>query len=667
MSSQYDPKVELLRRIAAILEELDDDSAESTEADGMDADRPRASFVPPPPPYRELRGYAVDPSFATRLDAVGISQVTYRLPWEPLEAGPVGEYLEVIDIDPASDCFYEPVCLDDPALLAQDGLAPSEGTPQFHQQMVYSVCSLTIHNFERALGRKVLWRPGPPAPNQNKKDDSLYVQRLRIYPHALREANAFYSPMKIALLFGYFNASMGAPGDHMPGSQVFTCLSHDIVAHETTHAILDGMHRQFLLPSNRDVLAFHEGFADCVAMLQHFTFPELVAHQIASTRGEIDAQENLLVQLASQFGKATGKRTALRDAIGGPQSQDGKPAVWKRHEPDPREYDTVEEPHARGQILVAAVFDAFLSIYKSRTADLHRLATGGSGILRPGAIPHDLVNRLAHEASKSAQHVLSMCIRALDYCPPTDITFGEYLRAIITADFDLVPDDDLNYRISFVEAFRRRGIFPRDVRTLSVESLLWRSVDVGDLKPSSALNKYLGELRKPGMVHVYAQSREEIFRLQRQMRAELHAGLGEHLRHSPDGERDARFLGLELDDSFEVHTARIAFRSAPDGGVAPQLLVSLLQSTTHAIDVSQPRGPQMKFEGGCTLVFDLRAREVRYCIRKSLHSSSRVSRQRQFSIKEFDSLNSTYLDVRALAENSSALGKEPFALIHRGF
>jgi hypothetical protein len=75
----------------------------------------------------------------------------------------------------------------------------------------------------------------------------------------------------------------------------------------------------------------------------------------------------------------------------------------------------------------------------------------------------------------------------------------------------------------------------------------------------------------------------------------------------------------------------------------------------------------MKFEGGCTLVFDLRAQEVRYCIRKSLRSSSRVSRQREFSVKEFDSLNSTYLGVRALAENSSAFGKEPFALIHRGF
>jgi hypothetical protein len=42
---------------------------------------------------------------------------------------------------------------------------------------------------------------------------------------------------------------------------VFTCLSQDIIAHEVTHALLDGMHRRFNEPSNLDVLAFHEAFA----------------------------------------------------------------------------------------------------------------------------------------------------------------------------------------------------------------------------------------------------------------------------------------------------------------------------------------------------------------------------------------------------------------------
>jgi hypothetical protein len=39
--------------------------------------------------------------------------------------GPVGDHLEAVDYDPASGCFYEPIDLDDPHRLAQDGLTPS--------------------------------------------------------------------------------------------------------------------------------------------------------------------------------------------------------------------------------------------------------------------------------------------------------------------------------------------------------------------------------------------------------------------------------------------------------------------------------------------------------------------------------------------------------------
>ena len=113
------------------------------------------------------------------------------------------------------------------------------------------------------------------------------MQRLRIYPHALRQANAYYSPDKIALLFGYFPEMRSETDDEALGGMVFTCLSHDIVAHETTHALLDGLHRRYQEASNVDVLAFHEAFADIVAMFQHFTFPELLRFEIARTRGDL--------------------------------------------------------------------------------------------------------------------------------------------------------------------------------------------------------------------------------------------------------------------------------------------------------------------------------------------------------------------------------------------
>jgi hypothetical protein len=416
----------------------------------------------PRPPHRKLRVFASDPSLQNKLDTVNINSVEVEVPWEdyPYKAspapGPVGEYLEVVDYDPASDCFYDPVNLNDPYLLAQHGLAPSDGNPQFHQQMVYAVAMKTIKMFEKALGRQILWAFRPN--KNNDPDHHEFVQRLRIYPHALREANAYYSPDKKALLFGYFPATGDPSGNHLPGGIVFTCLSHDIIVHEMSHAILDGMHRRFIEDSNPDVLAFHEAFSDIVALFQHFTFPEIVKHQLAKNRGDLQS-ENLLGELAKEFGRAIGRSGALRSAIGQPI--------------DLTLLERTMEPHDRGAVLVAAVLDEFIAIYNNRTRDLLRIASDGTGVLKQGALHPDLINRLANEASKSAAHILTICIRALDYLPPVDVTFGDYLRAMVTADKDLVLDDAFNYRVAIIEAFRRRGIYPRYVRSLSEESLIW--------------------------------------------------------------------------------------------------------------------------------------------------------------------------------------------------
>ena len=145
--------------------------------------------------------------------------------------------------------------------------------------------------------------------------------------------------------------------------------------------------------------------------------------------------------------------------------------------PGPGKLLTTTESHARGALFVAALFDAFLLIYKSRIRDLLRIASGGTGVLPAGEIHPDLVNRLSGEAAKTAGHLLRMCIRALDYCPPVDPTFGDYLRALITADRDLIADDRHNYRTAIIEAFRRWGIYPLDVRNLSSESLVWHVPD----------------------------------------------------------------------------------------------------------------------------------------------------------------------------------------------
>lgn len=416
---------------------------------------------------RKLRVFAFDPATGNRYANRQIRELSISIPWEldpDTDIGPDGEYLQVIDYDPASNAFYEPIDLNDPSVRFNDGLKPSEENPKFHQQMVYAVCMETIAVFERVLGRRVLWAPHAFDKNDPRKD--RYIKQLRVYPHALREANAFYDPSKKALLFGYFTAHQSG-GSVPPNSTIFTCLSHDIIVHETCHAILDGMHPRFIENSNCDMLALHEAFSDIVAIFQHFSHASVLENQIAKTRGDLE-QNSLLGALAQEFGQAVGHGGALRDALG--ELDDG---TWRLRKPDNEILQTLKGPHARGSILVAAVFRAFLSIYNGRVEDLFRIASHGSGIIREGEIDPDLVKRLSSEAAKSAQHVLRMCIRAMDYVPPVDLDFGDYLRGIITADHDLYPEDDKDYRLAMIEAFSAWGIVPRGMPVITEKTLLW--------------------------------------------------------------------------------------------------------------------------------------------------------------------------------------------------
>jgi len=625
---------------------------------------PKAEPACPPAPamqepaYRRVRVYALDPGLAGTLETAGINEVALEIRWEALDQGPRGEYLTVEDVD-ADGNKYDPVDLNDPRLLVQDGWAPSEGNPQFHQQMVYAVAMKTIEHFELALGRPVLWRPRP-VPDK-PYDDSHFIQRLPIHPHALRQANAYYSPQDVALRFGYFDAAADDPGDHMPGSRVYSCLSHDIVAHETTHAILDGTHRRFNEPTNPDVLALHEGFADIVALFQHFTMREVLEHAIRRTRGNLEA-ESMLGSLAIQFGQASGRRGALREAIG--RLEDG---VWRRFEPDPADLEKRVEPHARGAILVGAVFDAFLMIYKARIADLLRLSTGGTGVLPAGAIHPDLVRRLAEEATKSARHVLTICIRALDYLPQVDVTFFEYLRGLITADYDLVSDDRHNYRVAFVEAFRRRGIYPLNMRerteeiprTLSVDTLLWEGAGPSDLTKRDhktverAFGGIIESLKEYSDESLYLADRKSLFDVTRARRRALKQQLAEAFEKTP---RFAEHLGLDPErKSLEVHELRAAMRASPDGRHIPQVIVGLTQSRQVKLP-GRGRRAGFPFRGGATLVVDLTVPEVKYVIAKRVKSEQRAERTATFVGDMLaDPLRAAFFgpDVR-----------EPFAALH---
>ena len=644
------------------------------------------------PLTRNLKIFAFDPSVAAQTDMVSIGEITIGIPWEKnLQAGPIGEYIEVVDADPASGVFYKPVDLNDPRILAQGGLSPSERNPQFHQQMVYAVAMTTVNHFEQALGRVALWSAHRPTTQSQE-----FVRRLRIYPHALRDRNAFYSPDKKALLFGYFPVGI-RDAANTPGTLVFTCLSHDIIAHETTHALLDGVHPRFNEPVNGDVLAFHEAFADVVALFQHFSYPGVLQDQISRTRGNL-AGENLLGQLAQQFGKASGRGGALRDALGRTNPETGQ---WEPLLPDVRALDNTPEPHERGAILVAAVFGAFLKVYRARSADLYRIASEGTGVLRAGEIHPDLATRLATEARRAAQYTLQMCIRALDYCPPVGPTFGDYLRAVVTADLELNPDETL-YRLAFVESFRQWGIQPRGRSSMSVEGLLWPTGEEAMEEAGASLSRR--QIRK---LFKNTQSTPSAGGLPGTLswtletdRAEAWQAIDEHAKIlwnwliKGEGRSLTSAFGLVLEShdppppptvfhshslpgevAVEVHSVRSAIRRTPRGANVTDLVVEITQRRRGYFDREKQKamdtpgvrpGPNDKedfvYRAGCTLLIDPIEKKLRRVIRTpgTIADDAQLERVRLFLSEGLEPGNAFDSPKDVLH------AREPFALLHSG-
>lgn len=415
-------------------------------------DRPLAASRPlerGEPPLRRLHIFTSDPT-ASRLEG---RTCVADVPFEPLELVQAGEpgarydclcgrLFELHMIDDRGRVLAPPQ-LDDPALLLQDGYAPSESNPRFHAQMVYAVASRVHADFRRSLGREPGW------------GFAGTHERLKVFPLGTSEENAWYDPEAGELVFGYF------PRDDT--GWVSTALMHDIIAHELTHALLDSQRPHFMEPTGPDVWGFHEGFADLIALLQHFQYPGPLKAALRSSGGVLFAKEpgeqpaDWLCRIARQFGEAD-RKDALRRA-------DRKSTELS--------YKKGLEEHDMGELLLSAVFEAFDIVYRRRTARLKRLATGGSGLLPPGAMHPDLLDALAGEAATLARRFMAVTVRALDYCPPSGITLGEYLRAMVTADALLVPDDAWGFREALIDAFRARKIVPSHVFSLTEDSLLW--------------------------------------------------------------------------------------------------------------------------------------------------------------------------------------------------
>jgi hypothetical protein len=543
---------------------------------------------PGEPLYRPLHIFALDPSASRRDGAVTVVDV----PYEPLEPGPAGSLFAVVPADGEA-----PVDLENRMALIGRGRTASATDPKFRPQMAYAVCSTTYAAFRHALGRDLAW-------GFDRGDASVRAPRLRIRTDVPEMENAYYDRSSGELRFGSYRAKSETQGRNQPNGIVHTVLSHDVVVHELSHALLDGMRTHFMIPTNADVLAFHEAFADVIAVLQRFTYKDVVHAGIRAARGEVRSAD-LLTTMALQFGQTIGLTGGLRSAVGGTDLR----------------YGTAREPHELGKVLLAAVFEAFATVYARKTDRLVRLASGGTGILAPGAIPDLLAELLTESACSLASQFLSVCIRAVDYCPPVDITFGEYLRAVITADFDLVPDDPWGYREAWIDAFRKYGVYPSDVPSLTEDALLWRASDI-PLPTVTELG--FGKLQFDGDPARPAGP-DEIVRQGRALGA---------LACDP-GYADAFGLALQGDPRLEgdtvdlpvVQSIRSARRAGPDG----QIAFDLVAEVTQRREVRPQHGrPGLDVYGGTTIILDPTGM-VRYVIGKSVLKPERVRRQQEYA------------------------------------
>ena len=329
--------------------------------------------------------------------------------------GPRSSRFVVVDYDPSLDRVAPPA-----RLLKVDGRSHEAGDDQLYefetadpaqaaQVNAWATAVDVLDMFQQplALGREIPW--------------AFEGSRLRILPHALQEPNAFYSRRTRALHFGYF------PG--AGNRTIRTAYSHDIVAHETAHAVLDGLRPLYLEAPHPDVGAFHEFVGDLTAMLSLFRstrFVEVLKQNVADDPSDF---RRLIADLAPEVGREVygrADRSFLRSAT------------------ELVRYDQVRddlEPHRRSQVLSGLVFEVFERVFRIRQQP-------------------ERTKGVAADLAITAHHLVQLFFRPLDLLPPGAVTFPEYVAILLDLDQRQHPDDRLGYRAVLEEALKRRALTP---------------------------------------------------------------------------------------------------------------------------------------------------------------------------------------------------------------
>lgn len=357
-----------------------------------------------------------DPYVAEQFPALGLNEILVN--WEPgLSHGPTSAKIAVVDYNGDTGSLHAPVkWRKNPRVFVSANNKPITGNDplnfEFHQVSVWAIIQRIIAYFEGpwSLGRPLPW--------------GFEGNRLIVIPHAGYGENAYYDRRSKSLQF-YYYGSMEEPK--------FTCLSHDIVAHETGHAILDGIRPHYLEDTSIETGAFHEFIGDFTAILTALDINE-ARHLVGDlTQSEMDTGQ-FLAQIGEEFGNYVTDRPYLRSA----------------HEKK-RVYDlTVNDgPHSWSQVLTSAMYRIFvfmLEAYLDPPKNEHEL--------KP-----DTLKQALYYATRRLQ---TTALHALDLLPPVDVRFADYARAVIRA-FDMDdPIDRRQLRSKVISVFDEWGILPKD-------------------------------------------------------------------------------------------------------------------------------------------------------------------------------------------------------------
>jgi hypothetical protein len=333
--------------------------------------------------------------------------------------GPVGARVAVLDFDPASGVLGPGLACIPPTKQAlpfrySSSTAPAREylqTPAFICESVFGTVHETIRMFEEPdiLGRPVAWAFSGP--------------QLLVVPRAGEWENAFYERDSRSLQFFYFP-------HRVTGDRVHTALSEDIVAHETTHAILDGINPDLYNALSTESLAIHEAVADLGALAIALSSRALQRRFLDTTGGD-PSRWAAFAGLAAQFAEGSGRTTRfLRDLS---------------NELKVSDVDTTE-PHELSQVLSGALHALWRELFRSLKERLQRR--------EPGLDEPAAARRVVWQAREIYER---MAFRALDCLPPGESTFADYARAILAADQSGVPEFD-GPRAFLRKEFVRRGI-----------------------------------------------------------------------------------------------------------------------------------------------------------------------------------------------------------------